>query len=184
MYTIQYTNDDGVGQLWWQCYRRYQQNLLPCPDSVVLAGEEKRRVWLATYLRERSKLREDRAYDCGCNSWSPLRDAVGYLRKELIRLWNSILPEPGQPSAQLSKLIRLTACKKTKHTVSRWYRTVYIPWFVASYDTHKGKRWLNSDPPKPQGAICWMFGWATILTIWTTDYYVCFFWENIYYWYN
>ena len=49
------------------------------------------------------------------------------LRKELIRLWNSILPEPGQPSAQLSKLIGLTACKKTKHTVSRWHRTVYIP---------------------------------------------------------
>ena len=49
------------------------------------------------------------------------------LLKELIRLWNSILPEPGQPSAQLSKLIRLTTCKKTKHTVSRWYRTVYIP---------------------------------------------------------
>ena len=37
--------------------------------------------------------------------------------KEFICLWNSILPEPGQPSAQLSKLIRLTACKKTKHTV-------------------------------------------------------------------
>ena len=41
-----------------------------------------------------------------------------FLKKELIRLWNSILPEPGQPSAQLSKLIRLTACKKTKHTVT------------------------------------------------------------------
>ena len=25
------------------------------------------------------------------------------LRKELIRLWSSILPEPGQPGAQLSK---------------------------------------------------------------------------------
>ena len=29
-------------------------------------------------------------------------------KKELIRLWNSILPEPGQPSAQLCKLIRPT----------------------------------------------------------------------------
>ena len=28
-------------------------------------------------LRERSELREDRAYDCGCNSGSHLRDAVG-----------------------------------------------------------------------------------------------------------
>ena len=68
-----------------------------------------------------------------------------------MRLWNSILPEPGQPSAQLSKLICLTACKKTKHTVIRWYRTVYIPWLVASYDTHKGKRWMNSNLTKPQG---------------------------------
>ena len=71
------------------------------------------------------------------------------LKKRTHPLWNSILPEPGQPSAQLSKLIRLTTCKKT---VSRWYRTVYIRWLVASYDTHKGKRWLNSDLPKPQGA--------------------------------
>ena len=32
------------------------------------------------YLRERSELLEDRAYDCGCNSW-PLRDAVGSFKK-------------------------------------------------------------------------------------------------------
>ena len=67
--------------------------------------------------------------------------------KELIRLWNSILPEPGQPSAKLSKLIRLTACKKTKHAISWSYRSVDIPWWVAFYDTHKGKRWLNCDHP-------------------------------------
>ena len=80
------------------------------------------------YLRGVSELRKDRAYDCGFNSGSPLRDAVGALnKKELIRLWNSILPEPGQPNAQLSKLIRLTAYKKFEHAVSRWYRTVYIP---------------------------------------------------------
>ena len=78
-----------------------------------------------------------------------------FSKRELIRLWNSILPEPGQPSAQLSKLICLTACKKTKHTVSLWYRIVYIRWLVSSYDTHKGKRWLNSDPPKPQGSNPW-----------------------------
>ena len=74
-----------------------------------------------------SELREDRAYDCGCNSESPLKDAVGSLRKRTHPSWNIILPEPGQPSAQLSKLIRLTACKKTKHAVSRWYRTADIP---------------------------------------------------------
>ena len=75
------------------------------------------------------------------------------LKIELIRLWNSILPEPGQPSAQLSKLIRLTACKKAMHAISRWYRTVYIPWLVAFYDTHKGKRWRNSNPPNHRAEI-------------------------------
>ena len=73
------------------------------------------------------------------------------LKIELIRLWSCILPEPGQPSAQLSKLIRLTACKKAMHATSWWYRTVYIPWLIASYDTHKGKRWLNSNPPNHRG---------------------------------
>ena len=73
------------------------------------------------------------------------------LKIELIRLRSSILPEPEQPSAQLSKLIRLTACKKAMHATSRWYRTVYIPWLVASYDTHMGKRWLNSNPPNHGG---------------------------------
>ena len=33
------------------------------------------------YLTERSELWEDRAYDCGCNSWSPIRDAVGSFQK-------------------------------------------------------------------------------------------------------
>ena len=81
-------------------------------------------------------------------SWMPL-----VLKIELIRLWYSILPESEQPSAQLSKLIRLTAFKKAMHATSRWYRTVYIPWLVASYDTHKGKRLLNSNPPNHRGKI-------------------------------
>ena len=37
------------------------------------------------------------------------------------------------------------------HATSLWYRTVYITWLVASYDTHKGKRWLNSNPPNHRG---------------------------------
>ena len=64
-----------------------------------------------------------------------------WLKIELIRLWNSILPEHGHPTAKLTKLICLTAWKG-----GRWYRIVYIPWLVASYDPHKGKRFLNSDP--------------------------------------
>ena len=68
------------------------------------------------------------------------------LKMEFIRLWNSILSEPGQPSAQLSRLIHHTACKKVIRTIRRLYRTVYITWLVASYDTHKGNHWLISDP--------------------------------------
>ena len=49
-----------------------------------------------------------------------------FLKKELIHLWNSILPEPGQPSAQLSKLIRRTEYRKTQHSMRRWHRTVHI----------------------------------------------------------
>ena len=61
--------------------------------------------------------------------FSGKRSGSDSLKKELIRLWNSILPEPGQPSAQLSELIRLTARKKAIHAISRWYRTVYIIFF-------------------------------------------------------
>ena len=73
------------------------------------------------------------------------------LNMELIHLWNSILPEPGQPSAQLSKFIRFTACKQAMHATSLWYKTVHIPWLVDSYDTQKGKRWVNSNPPNQRG---------------------------------
>ena len=50
--------------------------------SVVLVGEGKKE-----YAKPHTKGRgvgygkEDRAYDCGCNSGSPLRDDVGSLRK-------------------------------------------------------------------------------------------------------
>ena len=52
-------------------------------------------------------------HDCGCNSGSSHRDAFGSLKKKLLCHWNSILPEPGQPSTQLYKLTCLTACKQT-----------------------------------------------------------------------
>ena len=38
--------------------------------------------------------------------------------------------------------------------ISQWYRTVCIPRVVASYDTHKGKRWRNSNPKHHRG---WFF---------------------------
>ena len=83
---------------------------------------------------------------CGCNSGSPLGDAIGSVKKELIRLWNSILPDPGQPSAQLSKLIRLTACKRPSIQQGGGLLQFISLLLVVSYETHKGKRWLNSDP--------------------------------------
>ena len=71
------------------------------------------------------------------------------IKIELIRLWNSLLPEPGQPSAQLSRLIRLTACKKAMHAISRWYRTVYIPVYINVQEQGtkflSGKRLENID---------------------------------------
>ena len=80
------------------------------------------------YWKGEAELLEDRAYDFCCNSETPLRDAVGsFFKKELIRLWNSILLELEQPSAQLSKLIRPTECRKTQYSMSRWHRIVHIP---------------------------------------------------------
>ena len=80
---------------------------------------------------------KDQAYDCG-NSGSHHSDSCFF--KELISLWNSILPESEQPRAQQSKLICLTASKRTKNTMSQWYMIVKIPRLVASCDRHKGKR--------------------------------------------
>ena len=81
-------------------------------------------------------------YDCICNSGSCLRDAVGSLKKR------TRLPlERYIPKYIFSLHVYIfAACKKAKHAVSRWYRTVYIPWLVTSYDTQKGKHWQNSNP--------------------------------------
>ena len=108
------------------------------------------------YAKPRAKLRGVSFGKIGLTTVAVTHDLFSgmplvLLKKELIRLWNSKLPEPEQPSAQLSKLIRLAACKTTKHAVSRGYRTVYIRWLVASYYTHKGNRWLNSNPPSHRG---------------------------------
>ena len=51
------------------------------PALSLLVGREKRNSTVGHILKERSELREDRAYDCGCNSGSPRRDVVGSLRK-------------------------------------------------------------------------------------------------------
>ena len=121
------------------------------PASVVLAGDEKKE----EYVKPRTEGREVRYGKIGLTTVAVTQDLLSgmplVLKIELIRLWNSILPEPGQPSAQLSKLICFTACKKVMHAISRWYRTVYIPRLVGSYDMHNCKRWLNSNPPNHRG---------------------------------
>ena len=156
MFTIQYTNDDRG--------RAVAMAMLPPPPTKPItlpwqrgfSGGEKEE----EYAKPRTYGRGVSYGNIGLTTVAVTHDLLSgmplvLLRKELIALWNSILPEPGQPSAQLSKLIRLIACKKTKHTVSRWYRAVYVPWLVASYDTHKGKRWMNSDPPS-HNTLCIM----------------------------
>ena len=122
---------------------------LPCQRGFNGGGKKEE------YAKPHTEGREVSYGKIGLTTVSVIQDLLSgmpLVRKiELIRLWNSLLPEPGQPSAQLSKLIRITACKKAMHAISRWYRTVYIPWLVASYDTHKGKCWLNSNPPNHRG---------------------------------
>ena len=107
------------------------------------------------YEKPRTEGREVSYWKIGFTTLAVTQDLLSrmqlLLKVELIRLWNSILPEPGQHSAHLSKLICLTTCKKAMHAISRFYGTVYIPWLVDSYDTHKGKRYLNYNPHKPQG---------------------------------
>ena len=73
-------------------------------------------------------------------TWLPL---LGVGRKS----WYIII---GQPCAQLSKLILLTASKKNKHTVSRWNKTVYIPVYILTTRTRANIGWILI-PPIPQG---------------------------------
>ena len=102
---------------------------------MVLAGGEKKE----EYAKPHTEGREVSYGKVGLTTVAVTQNLLSgmplVLKIELIRIWNSILPESAQPSAQLSKLIRLAACKKAMHAISRWYRTVYIPWLVASYDT-------------------------------------------------
>ena len=121
--------------------------MLPPPPTIPItlpwqrgfSGGEKKE----EYAKPRTEGREVSYGKIGLTTVAVTQDLLSrmplvLIKIELIRLWNCLLPEPGQPSSQLSKLIRLTACKKAMHAISRWYRTVYIPWLVASYDTHKG----------------------------------------------
>ena len=80
---------------------------------MVLAGEREKK---EEYAKPHTEGREVSYGKIGLTTVAVARDLLSGMplvpKIELIRLWSSILPEPGQPSAQLSKLIRLTACKK------------------------------------------------------------------------
>ena len=80
----------------------------PMPDSVVFAGEEKKK-------SNRSELREDRSYN-----WSVTQDLLSEISLVIEKKTSALetVYEPSQPSAQLAKLICLTAFKKTQHTMS------------------------------------------------------------------
>ena len=86
---------------------------------MVLAGEEKRE----EYPKPHTEGREVSYRKIGLTTVAVTQDLLSrmllFLKMKLIHLWNSVLPEPGQPSAQLSKLICLTACKKAMHAISR-----------------------------------------------------------------
>ena len=79
---------------------------------MVLVGEEKKE----EYAKPRTEGREVSYGKIGLTPVAVTQNLLSgmplVLKIELIRLWNSLLPEPGQPSAQLSKLICLTACNK------------------------------------------------------------------------
>ena len=92
-----------------------------------------------TNLRERSKL------DSGCKYEFPLRDAVGFFFQK----------STATPFELLITWISATQCPTvqthTPHCMQKdpAYNEPVIwdssyPLSVASYDTHKGKRWLNS----------------------------------------
>ena len=158
MFTIQYTKDVG---------RAVAMSMLPpsktkpitLPWQLLLTGKEKKEEYAKPLTKGRGvsywKIALTTvAVTLDLPSGMPLVLYITRMRQYITRMViyivyypnNSILAEWEQHCAQLSKLIRLTAFKKVKHTVCWWYWTVYIPWLVASYDTHKGERWLNSNP--------------------------------------
>ena len=71
--------------------------------------EEKKR---EEYAKPRTRRERLSYWEIGVTTMASTQELLSgtpfffFLNKELISLWNSILPEPGQPSVQLSKLIR------------------------------------------------------------------------------
>ena len=117
MYTIQYTKDGGRAIV--------MEMLPPTPTKPITipwqcgfnGGGKKEK-----YAKPHTKGRAVSYGKIGITTVAVTQDLASgkplvLYEKELIHIWNSILPEPGQPSAQQPTLIRLTACKNNNHAV-------------------------------------------------------------------
>ena len=155
MFTLQYTNDDGG--------RAVAMAMLPPPPSKPITllwqrgfrGGRKKRSTLSHVL----KWEEWVTGRSGLRLWLLLMissQGCRWFFKKNNRIKKQYITWTRTTQCPTVQTHTLTECK-TNHTVSRWHRTVYIPWLVASYDTHKGKRWLNSEPPKPQATGGWPY---------------------------
>ena len=142
----------------WNSWQSGQFQYLPCSDSCL----EKVPVspWLVTLLhicgviptpQSPISLETPREFRY-CRalmipfltpSWMETRVTLfledNFRRGSDYREWQNILACKYIAPTGIEDNTPLTACKKTKHTLSPWYRIVYITWLVVSYDTHKGK---------------------------------------------
>ena len=73
-----------------------------------------------------SELGENRAYECGCNSGSPLTDAVGSLEKELIRFRTVYYLNQSNP-VPTAQTHTPRCMQEDQAYIKPRYRTVYIP---------------------------------------------------------
>ena len=129
MFTTQYTLNDGSRAVAMTMLPPPPTKLITLPWQRAFSGGEKKK---EEYAKPHIEGKEVSYGKIGLTTVAVTQDLLSgmplVLKIELIRLWSSRLPEPGQPSAQLSKLICLTACKKAMHASSRWYRTSYMSW--------------------------------------------------------
>ena len=86
--TQQYEKVRGVGQTRWNVTAATNKTHNPALTAWFSRGEKKGRKKIeekkekATYWKGEAELLEDQAYDYGCNSGTPLSDAVGSFKKK------------------------------------------------------------------------------------------------------
>ena len=136
-----------------------QKNPYPCPNSVALARERKKWIKKSRGKEEKkmksmlSHVLEGRGWVTGRSGlwlWLQLRNSSqGYhwfFKKKNSSAYGTVYylnrdnPVPNCPNSY--------APPNAGRPSIQWASgmTVHIPWLVDSYDMHKGKRWLNSNP--------------------------------------